>query len=92
MALTGTSSLAEALAQYKDNLSWEGSPAKAVLALEAIRFILMERPSQLATAGRSLNYESLLSERSRLEQYVAKVGTASVAARCSFVRARGVQI
>jgi hypothetical protein len=90
MSLTSSSTLTDALNQYKDNLSWEGSPDKAVLALEAVRYILTERPNQLTKEGRSINYESLAAEKKRLEAYVQSAGTTSTAARCSFVRARGV--
>ncbi len=93
MSLSSTSTLADALNQYEDNLSWEGSPEKAVLALEAIRFILLHRASQIQHHdGRRISYESLLDEKRRLEAYVERAGTAATSGRASFVRARGIPI
>ncbi len=74
MTLTSSSTLQDALDQYADNLSWEGSPAKAVLALEAVRYILLNRAEATATNGRSANYASLEAEKARLESYVATSG------------------
>ena len=92
MSLTSSSTLDNALDQYKDNLSWDGDADKAVLALEAVRFILMERPTRLGASGRNVDYESLQEEKKRLEAYVQRVGTTASAARASFVRCRGVSI
>ena len=93
MALSGSSTLAEAISQYKDNANWIGSPDKAALALEAIRHILLSRPSQLSVYGsRSLTYASLLDEKKRLEEVVMRVGSSASSARASFVRARGVPL
>ncbi len=57
MSLTSSSTRADAIAQYNDNLNWEGSAAKAVLALEAVRFLLINRPQSLSESNRSLSYE-----------------------------------
>lgn len=70
MSLTSASTRADAIAQYNDNLNWEGSAAKAALALEAVRFLLINRPQSLSESNRSLSYESLLDEKRRLEEYV----------------------
>jgi hypothetical protein len=92
MSLTSSSTLDDALAQYKNNLSWEGDPDKAALALEAVRFILVDRPNRIWNSARSVDYESLLEEKKRLEAYVKQLGTTAAAARAAFVRARGVAI
>jgi hypothetical protein len=86
MALTSSSTLTDALNQYKDNLSWEGNATKAGNALEAVRFILACRPKVIASADRNLNYESLLAEKQRLEQYVRHKSTS--VNRSSFTRGR----
>ena len=92
MSLDSSSTLADAIAQYQDNLLWEGSPAKAELALEAVRYILINRPNRQSQSGRSFDFESLADEKKKLEAYVSKFGTTASAGRTSFVRCRGVQI
>ena len=86
MALTSTSTLTDALAQYNDNLSWDGDITKATLALAAIRWLLINRPKIIATNDRSVNFEILFAEQAKLEQYVSKFGTG--VNRSSFVRGR----
>lgn len=86
MALTSASTVSDALGQYNDNLSWEGSTAKALLALEAVRWLLVNRPASASDGGASLNYASLEVEKSRLESYVNTVGGTS--RRSYFVRGR----
>jgi len=39
MALDSTTTLTTALAQLNNNLAWDGSPAKAADALEAVRWL-----------------------------------------------------
>jgi hypothetical protein len=71
MSLTSSSTLKNALDQYNDNLSWDGNSAKAILALEAVRFILVNRPVRADDGlGRSVNYNLLEQEKKRLEEYV----------------------
>ena len=70
MALDSSSTLANALAQYNDNLSWEGDIAKARLALAAVRWLLVNREQTIADGGTQLNYSSLEQEKTALEQFV----------------------
>ena len=84
MALTSSSTLAEAIAQYRDNLSWEGNSTKATAALEAVRFILLSRPQAVAAAGLSASFASLEGEKARLEDYVELVS--SSVNRAAFTR------
>lgn len=84
VALTSASTYDDAIAQYNNNLSWEGSAIKAAAALEAIRWLLVNRPQSTSRAGRSMNYASLEAEKTRLE---AVVSSAS-ANRTSFARGR----
>ena len=89
MAVTSSSTDAEILAQYIDNCDWEGSPAKAVLALQAARILTVKRPASLADGdGQSVNYESLASEILALKAYVALTSTASAARKTSFTRGK----
>jgi len=85
MAITSTSTRSDVLAQYNNNLGWEGSPAKAALALEAIRWLLVNRPTSLTKGDRTVNYSALESEKSKLEDYVKNQG--SSVNRSSFTRA-----
>lgn len=85
MALTSSSTLTDALAQYNDNLSWEGNSGKATLALEAIRWLLINRPQTTGAEIANVNFESLETEKARLENFVGTVGTTE---RASFTRGR----
>jgi len=88
MSLTSSSTLATALAQYNDNLSWDGSPAKAVLALEAVRWLLINRAESISGENESINYASIDSEKGKLESYIAAAGTTSRSTKTSFTRGR----
>ena len=89
MALTSTSTLQNALDQFADNLSWEGSSAKAVLYLEAIRWIMVRRAFDTKTAdGKSVSYSESWYEKEaeRVQPYV-KIAS-STSNRTSFTRGR----
>ena len=77
MALTSASSISDAINQYSDNLSWEGDAAKATLALEAIRFLLVRRAQSGGISGRNWNYESLEKEKVKLETFLTESSVAS---------------
>ena len=86
MALTSSSTLDDALNQYKDNLSWDGNLAKARAALEAIRYIEMCRPQILARPdGGSLNFNLIGNQAKRLEAYLDQADT-SLRPTASFTR------
>lgn len=89
MTLTSSSDVTAALAQYNDNLNWEGDTAKAQLALEAVRFLLVNRGTMIATEGRSINYAGLEQEKAKLESYVSRVAVTS--GRSSFTRGRMIR-
>jgi len=84
MALDSTSTLADALAQYNDNLSWDGDITMATAALAAIRWLLINRPKIISTNDRSVNFELLMSEQAKLEKFVS--GFSSTVNRASFTR------
>lgn len=86
MALTSASTLQNALDQYNDNLSWEGDSTKAAAALEAVRFILVNRPRIIAAGSQNINFDSLAAEKERLEQYIT--ATQAQTSRSSFTRGR----
>lgn len=88
MALTSSSTLADALADYDDNMSWEGDAVKAVLFLAALRWLLVHRPMSTSIQGRSLNYNALETQKAEVAAYVATHG-ASVN-RSSFVRGKAL--
>lgn len=86
MALDSTSTLDDALAQYNDNLSWDGNAARAALALAAVRWILVNRPRIIATNDRNINFDSLAAEKEKLEAFVA--GSSATVSRTNFTQGR----
>ena len=86
MSLTSSSTLTEALNQYNDNLLWEGDITKAQNALEAVRYILANRPNRVTSAVRSINFAELAMEKEKLETFVARSG--SSVNRSLFTRGR----
>lgn len=86
MSLTSSSNLDDALAQYNDNLAWDGNATKAALALEAVRWILVNRPKIIATNDRTVNFEALADEKKLLESFISAGQVNS--SRCSFTRGR----
>lgn len=86
MSLDSSSTLDDALAQYNDNLNWDGDAAKAALALAAVRWILVNRPRIIATNNRNVNFDSLAAEKEKLEAYVGAAATQT--SRCSFTRGK----
>lgn len=88
MALTSASTYSDAIAQYKDNLSWEGDLAKARLFREAIRWLLLERPTRSNNAdGSGLDRESLKGSLDEVTAYLHTADT-STRPRASFVQGR----
>ena len=86
MVLTSTSTLSDALAQYNDNLSWEGSSAKAILELEAVRWLLINRPAAYSVGNRNISYSALEKIQEKLQAFVA--GNTAGSGRSMFVRAK----
>jgi len=77
MPITSTSTHTQVIAQYNDNLSWEGDAAKAVLALEAVRWLLVNRPQSITTNNRTTDYSALEQEKKRLEDFVSAFGNSA---------------
>jgi hypothetical protein len=77
MAITSTSTHAEVIAQYNDNLSWDGDATKAALALEAVRWLLVNRPQSFSQNNRTTEYTALEQEKKRLEEYVQMFGNSA---------------
>jgi len=86
MSLDSTSTLDDALAQYNDNLSWDGDITKATAALAAVRWIFLNRPKIIATNDRNISFELLAAEQGKLEKFVGNF-SGSVN-RSSFTRGR----
>lgn len=86
MALTSTSTLADALAQYKNNLAYWESSTKASALLEAVLYLLACKPETIAAADQSVNFASLESLMERLEKQV--LGLSSTVDRVSFTRGK----
>jgi hypothetical protein len=86
MSLTSSSSLSDAIGQLNNNLLWEGDSTKAQNALEAIRFILANRPLRIAEESQSMDYESLKDQAQKIEDYLGSSTT--TVERTSFTRGR----
>ncbi len=86
MALTSSSSISQALAQYNDNLLWEGDSTKARNCLEAIRFILVNRPYRMTSDSEVLDFESLKDQAGKIETFLNS--TTSTVNKCSFTSGR----
>ncbi|MCP4639433.1 MAG: hypothetical protein GY851_03320 [bacterium] len=86
MALSSSSTITDALAQYNDNLRYRGDATKAVNLLEAIEFLLVNRPSQTSADPGSLSFESLKEQKEAVEKEVNAMDGAS--RRTHFVQGR----
>ena len=86
MALTSDSTLQDALSQYKNNLRWWESPAKAADCHEAVMYLLGCRPEDITAADQSVDYASLEPLRRELQAFI--VSTAATRHRASFVKGR----
>jgi len=88
MSLSKSSTLADALGQYNDNLSWEGDSAKALLFVQACRFLRMNRPQSRRDSLAGLDYESILKDQEKAEAYLQAVSDDN---RATFVVGRCLQ-
>lgn len=77
MPLSSSSTVADALNQYNDNLDWDGDAAKAKLALAAIRFLQANRPDDNIVAGRTFNFGALDLEKAKILQEIRISDTTS---------------
>ena len=88
MALTSASAYTDAIAQYKDNLSWEGDVTKARAFREAVRFLMLDRATRSSHAdGSALDRESLRAELDAVTAYLNTSDTTN-RPRASFVQGR----
>lgn len=86
MALTSSSTLSDALNQYKNNLRYWESASTASNLLEAVMYLLACKPETIAAADQSVSFTSLETLRSKLEPLVS--ATAATRNRTSFVAGR----
>ncbi len=63
-------SITEALTQYNANLNWQDSTASARLALEAIRYLMVNRGKLLQDEGSRVDFDSLAGESAKLEKFL----------------------
>lgn len=75
MALTSSSTIKIAIAQYNDNLLWDGDTTKARNCLEAIRFILVNRPYRMTSDAEVLDFESLKEQALKIESFLNSATT-----------------
>jgi hypothetical protein len=83
MALSSSSTRANAIAQYQDNLRYWDSATTAGNLLEAILFLLQEDVASYSIAGRSVTRRDLTDLQAKVEPLVIANATAS---RARFVR------
>lgn len=62
--------VSDALNQYNANLAWQSSRASAESALEAVRFLLVNRGQMVEDQGSRVNFESLTTEKAALEKFL----------------------
>lgn len=91
MALTSSSTYAEAVAQHADNLAYWESDAKAKLLLEAVLWLEGNRPTTSADSGTTVTFSAatLASLRQQLTKHLGLDGDGSED-RTRFVRGRCV--
>jgi hypothetical protein len=85
MALTSASTLQNALDQYNNNLIWEGDPTAARNQLEAIRWLMANRPVMSQSEQIRVDWGSLATAERELSDYVRRVSSSS--RRAGFTRA-----
>jgi len=66
LALTSSSTLSDAINQYKDNLAYWESTTKAKNLYEAILFLLHDEAQSYTIAGRSLSRQNLMDLKDEL--------------------------
>ena len=74
-------SITAALTQWNENALWHESTTKAGLALEALRYLIVNRAQSSGHAGTNLNYEMLQDEAKKIEKYLGLTGAVATAAR-----------
>lgn len=74
-------SITAALAQWNENALWHESTTKAGLALEALRYLIVNRAQSSGHAGTNLNYEMLQDEAKKIEKYLGLTGAVAATAR-----------
>jgi len=91
MALTSASTLQDATDQFMDNLSWDRDATKAAAALEAVRAILLLRPTTVGFDGKgTMSRESLLNLEEKLAKHVKN--NAAATNRAYFTRGRAMVV
>lgn len=86
MSLSSSSTLTTAIAQYNDNLAYWETPTKAQNLLEAVIWLMGNRPMYSSDAGTSFNFDDLSKLRKKLEGIVESSATS--VARPRFIRTR----
>jgi len=86
MALTSLSTLQDAYDQYADNLAWDNDPIKAALALESMRWLLINRSRDTYQGSDRMSFESLQQEKEKLEKYVESTNANALTNRSPFTR------
>lgn len=76
MALTSSSTLTDALAQYNDNLRWRGDLTKAKNLHEAVLWLLANRTEESERGPVKSKYSDLQELEKKLDEWIAANDTA----------------
>lgn len=88
MSINSTSTQVDVLAQYADNIDWDGNVTRAKACLAAVRWLLVNRPAGLRHGEQQLNYESLTDEKKSLEKFLAAADSTRLQTRTTFTQGR----
>lgn len=78
--------IAAALTQYNANLLWrQNGQASAILALEAVEYLIVNRAYQLGHVNSSLTFDTLTETQKKLEAFLNATNTTN---KTSFTSAR----
>ena len=70
MAITSSSTLSDVLDQYNNNLIWEDSTTTATNALEAIRWLMINRAKIQETTEHKLDFEAMQVQADQIKAYL----------------------
>ena len=71
MALTSSSLLVDAMAQYNDNLRWRGDLTKAKNLHEAVLWLLANRTEEKEVGSHKMKYTDLQELEKKLDEWIA---------------------
>jgi hypothetical protein len=90
MSITSTSTLSDVLAEYNNSLVWEGDTTLARANLAAVRWLLVNRPSNTDVKGQAFAFDSatLQQQEKQLVAFITSASSPSNMKQTMFTRAR----